>query len=154
MRKAERFQSARRRLDELWNREPARDDALREVVAILHDELPHYHWVGIYLLEGEELVVHNYLGRPTPHERIPIGKGICGAAITEDNTIVVDDVHSDPRYLACSLETASEIVVPIHVGGKAAGEIDIDSDRPGAFTDEDRRFLEDLAARLSPLLAG
>ena len=151
---SEPFASARRRLEELWSRRPDRDAALRQVVGILHEEMPDYHWVGIYLVEGDELVVHNYRGRPTPHERIPIGQGICGAAISENDTIVVDDVHGDARYLACSLQTASEIVVPIHVAGKAVGEIDIDSDRKAAFGAEDRRFLEEVARRLSPLLAG
>jgi len=108
----ESFASARRRLEELWGRRPDRDEALRAVVAILHEEMPDYHWVGVYLVEGDELVVHNYRGRPTPHERIPIGEGICGAAI------VVDDVQGDSRYLACSLETSSEIVVPIHVAAR------------------------------------
>ena len=148
----EPFASARRRLEELWSRQPDRDEALRAVVAILHEEMPDYHWVGVYLVQGEELVVHNYKGRPTPHERIPIGEGICGAAIAENDTVVVDDVKGDSRYLACSLETSSEIVVPIHVAGKPAGEIDIDSDLKAAFGDADRCFLEEVALRLSAFL--
>ena len=82
-------------------------------VSILKREMPDYTWVGIYLLEGDELVLGPFLGKPSPHTRIPLGRGICGAAATEKQTIIVDDVNADPRYLACSLETRSEIVVPI-----------------------------------------
>src|SRR3954454_20637221 len=86
---------------------------MERVVEILKREMPHYTWVGIYLLEGDELVLGPFVGKPSPHTRIPIGRGICGAAAQERQTIVVDDVNADARYLACSLETKSEIVVPI-----------------------------------------
>jgi len=148
-----RFAAAGRRLTEMFQRHPRRDDALREIVAILHQEVDLYHWVGIYVVEKGELVLHNYLGRPTPHERIPLDKGICGASITKNDTIIVNDVKNDSRYLACSLETASEIVVPVRVGARPVAEIDIDSDQANAFDQEDRRFLEDLAARLSVYFA-
>ena len=95
--------------------------------------MPHYTWVGIYLLDGDELVLGPFLGKPSPHTRIPLGRGICGAAAAEKATIIVDDVNADPRYLACSIETQSEIVVPIMSGGEVLGEIDIDSDQPAAF---------------------
>ena len=75
--------------------------------------VPDYNWVGIYLLDGNELVLGPFVGKPSPHTRIPLGRGICGAAATEKATIIVDDVNADPRYLACSIETKSEIVVPI-----------------------------------------
>ena len=77
-----------------------------------------------------------YLGKPSPHTRIPLNRGICGAAASQQQTIIVDDVNSDPRYLACSLETKSEIVVPIMRDDRVLGEIDIDSDRPSAFGSE------------------
>ena len=146
------FETARAELDALLADRPSRDDALRGAVRIMYDATAHYHWVGIYLVDGGELQVHNYLGRPTPHERIPMDKGICGAAIRDNDTVIVDDVHSDPRYLACNIETASEIVVPIRVAGQAVGEIDIDSDDRAAFGDADRRFIEAVAERLAPLL--
>ena len=101
------------------------DDAVR----LLKERLPHYTWAGIYLLEGDELVLGPYLGKPSPHTRIPLNRGICGAAASEKATIIVDDVNSDPRYLACSIETQSEIVVPIMRGDTVLGEIDIDSDQ-------------------------
>jgi L-methionine (R)-S-oxide reductase len=128
---------------------PTVESAMQQVVRLLKDAVPHYTWVGIYLVEGEELVLGPYLGKPSPHTRIPLGKGICGAAVTEKATIVVDDVNADPRYLACSVETRSEIVVPIMRGSQALGEIDIDSDQPAAFGDADRALLEPVAAMLA-----
>ena len=130
--------------------------AMRETVTLLKARLPHYTWAGIYLLEGEELVLGPYLGKPSPHTRIPLGRGICGAAATERATIVVGDVNSDPRYLACSIETRSEIVVPIIApegsgkdSGRVLGELDIDSDQPAAFGSSDRELLEAVAALLA-----
>ena len=92
---------------------------LTRTVAVLKDAIPEYTWVGIYLLDGDELVLGPFLGKPSPHTRIPLGRGICGAAATEKATIIVDDVNADPRYLACSIETKSEIVVPIMNGTNA-----------------------------------
>ncbi len=119
--------------------------AMTEATRLLHAGVAHYTWVGIYLLDGNELVLGPYVGKPSPHTRIPLGRGICGAAASEKTTIIVDDVNRDPRYLACSLDTRSEIVVPIMSGSDVLGEIDIDSDQPAAFGPDDRRLLEDLA---------
>ena len=128
-------------------------DAMDVVVATLKQELPTYNWVGVYLLEGDELVLGPFRGAPTPHVRIPLNRGICGAAASEQQTIVVDDVNSDPRYLACSLETKSEIVVPIMKDGVVYGEIDIDSHSHAAFGEADRVLLEEIADRLADRLA-
>ena len=128
-------------------------EVMERAVAVLKQEVPHYTWVGIYLLEGDELVLGPFLGKPSPHARIPLGQGICGAAATTKQTIVVDDVNADPRYLACSIETRSEIVVPIVQGSDVLGEIDVDSDRPAAFGARDRALLEAVAAFLAPYLA-
>jgi len=128
---------------------PAVESAMQQVVRLLKDAVPHYTWVGIYVLEGDELVLGPFVGQPSPHTRIPLGRGICGAAVTEKATIVVDDVNADPRYLACSLDTKSEIVVPIMRGAEVLGEIDIDSDRPAAFGERDRALLEPIAAMLA-----
>ena len=128
---------------------PDADAALTDTVRLLKQHRPHYTWAGIYLLEGDELVLGPYLGKPSPHTRIPLGRGICGAAASQKTTITVDDVNSDPRYLACSLDTKSEMVVPIMRGDIVLGEIDIDSDRAAAFGDEDRELLE----RIAPALA-
>jgi L-methionine (R)-S-oxide reductase len=122
---------------------------LTRTVATLKDAVPEYTWVGIYLLEGDELVLGPFLGKPSPHTRIPLGQGICGAAATEKATVIVDDVNADPRYLACSIETQSEIVVPIMHNERVLGEIDIDSDRLAAFGPADRELLEAVAAFLA-----
>src|SRR5260370_19906384 len=97
---------------------------MAETVALLQRERPHYNWVGIYLLEKDVLVLGPFVGKPTPHTRIPLNQGICGAAASTGHTLIVDDVNADPRYLACSLETRSEIVVPIIRDGQVLGEID------------------------------
>ncbi|NUM66913.1 GAF domain-containing protein [candidate division KSB1 bacterium] len=127
---------------------PGLNETYTFLVEKLKFHFPKYDWVGIYLVAGNELVVHNYLGAPTPHVRIPIGSGICGAAVAEEQTIVVPEVNADPRYLACSLETKSEIVVPIK-GRRIYGEIDIDSHTPDAFWRNDTRMLEAMAAQLA-----
>lgn len=134
-------------------REPDATRALEKTVRLLQDRLPHYTWAGVYLLHGNELVLGPFVGKPSPHTRIPLGRGICGAAAAERETIIVDDVNADPRYLACSVETKSEIVVPIMRGADVLGEIDIDSDRPAAFGAADRELLESVAALLAPKIA-
>ena len=126
--------------------------AMETTVRLLKEGGPSYTWVGIYLLHGNELVLGPFLGKPSPHTRIPLGRGICGAAAAERQTIVVDDVSTDTRYLACSAETKSEIVVPIMDGDEVLGEIDIDSDRPAAFGPADRELVEGAAALLAPKL--
>ena len=133
--------------------EPDHTRAMARAVATLKRRLSSYTWVGIYLLDGNELVLGPYEGEPSPHTRIPLGRGICGAAAAEKATIIVDDVNADPRYLACSLETKSEIVVPIMAGDDVLGEIDIDSDTPAAFGAADQRLLEAVAAQLAGKMA-
>jgi GAF domain-containing protein len=133
---------------------PTPEDALGSAVALLHDRFPHYSWVGVYLVDGEELVLGPWKGpAATEHVRIAIGEGICGAAAATGATEIVDDVAADERYLACFLSTRSEIVVPIHVEGRVVGEIDIDSDERAAFGEADRAFLEQVAQSLSSRLA-
>jgi GAF domain-containing protein len=132
---------------------PNADSAMQQAVRLLKDGVPHYTWVGIYVLDGKELVLGPFLGKPSPHTRIPLGQGICGAAATDKATLVVDDVNADPRYLACSIETRSEIVVPIMIDGDVLGEIDIDSDKPAAFGSADRALLEPVAALLADRLS-
>jgi len=129
--------------------------AMTRAVGTLKQAMPDYAWVGIYLLDGNELILGPFEGKPSPHTHIPLGRGICGAAAAEKATIIVDDVNADPRYLACSLDTKSEIVVPIMKGAEVLGEIDIDSDRRAAFGDADQKMLEAVAAllaeRMTPL---
>ena len=128
------------------------EELMSLIVVRLQERLPHFDWVGFYMVEkgrpGEDpmLVLGPFIGAETPHKRIPLNQGICGAAVSLGQTVVVDDVNADPRYLACSLETKSEIVAPVFVNGNVVGELDIDSHTPTAFTDSDRRLVEHCAA--------
>ena len=138
------------RLNEVASQPDAAKRLLFEAVNLLKHNFEHYDWVGIYSLESaDELVLGPFLGKPSPHTRIKTDSGICGAAVREEQTIIIDDVNADPRYLACSLETKSEIVVPIFKGEKVVGEIDIDSHKHAAFTEADRKLLEEIATILS-----
>jgi GAF domain-containing protein len=129
---------------------PARDALAR----LLNSSVPTYSWVGVYLVQGSDLVLDCWAGpAATEHTRIPIGKGVCGFAAKAGRTEIVSDVGRDPRYLECFTSTRAEMVVPILNGGQVIGEIDIDSDQLDAFSSLDREFLEAVARRLSPQCA-
>lgn len=135
------------RIDSLAAESSTVEHLMRKVVMLLQENLQKYNWVGFYMLEekpGQEavLVLGPFIGAATPHTRIPLNQGICGAAASSGKTVVVDDVNSDPRYLACSIETRSEIVVPVFVHGRVVGELDIDSHSSSAFGPADRELLE------------
>jgi L-methionine (R)-S-oxide reductase len=136
-------------VEQLTNSPAPLDEVLRYAVQILKQERKHYNWVGIYLIEGEFLVLHNFIGKPTEHTRIPVGVGVCGAAVAEGSNQIIGDVTKLDNYLACSIETRAEIVVLIKRGPEILGQIDIDSDFENAFTHED----ESLLARIADLLA-
>ena len=147
------IQDIARELDDLAPSALSVEELMTLVVGRLKERVPHYDWVGFYMIEAgmlphekDVLVLGPYVGAPTPHTRIPLDQGICGAAAATGNTIVVDDVSADPRYLSCSVATKSEIVVPIRVRGKIVGELDIDSHTPAAFSADDRRLVEHCAA--------
>jgi L-methionine (R)-S-oxide reductase len=125
-------------------------DAAQAIVNYLHDHFASYSWVGLYWVEGSDLVLGEWKGpEATEHTRIAIGTGVCGAAVASGRTEVVADVSRDPRYLACFPSTKSEIVVPIFAGRSVIGEIDIDGSALNAFGPEDQRFLERVAAVLA-----
>jgi len=125
---------------------PGARELMRAMVKLLHERMLKYNWVGFYMLErGAKppmLILDAFEGAMTPHIRIPLNQGICGAAASSGQTVVVDDVSKDPRYLACSLETKSEIVVPVFVHGKVVGELDIDSHFAAAFSPEHQSLVE------------
>lgn len=134
------------------------EQILEGVVQVLHENMFRYNWVGFYMIEELPgikpiLVLGPYRGSMTPHVRIELNQGICGAAASTGQTVIVDDVKNDPRYLACSLETKSEIVVPIFVSGKVIGELDIDSHFPAAFGPEDKTLCEHAADVVGKTLA-
>jgi GAF domain-containing protein len=143
-------------LDALAISSTSAQDLMKGIVALFHEKLTRYNWVGFYMLEKEGdhsvLVLGPFQGTMTPHTRIPLNQGICGAAASTGQTIIVDNVHSDPRYLACSLETKSEIVVPVFVHDKVVGELDIDSHFLAAFGLEDRTLCEHAARLLGRFL--
>ncbi len=119
------------------------------IVEIVARNLAHYNWIGFYMLDPEDasmLVLGPFHGEPTPHVRIPVTQGICGAAVVLGETVLVEDVASDPRYLSCSVDAKSEIVTPIRVRKLIVGEIDVDSHTLNVFQPEDREFLEKCAA--------
>ncbi len=134
------------------------DDLMSIIVGRLQERLRYFDWVGFYMIEpggvAEDpvLVLGPYVGAVTQHKRIPLNRGICGAAASSGQTVVVDDVNADPRYLACSLETKSEIVAPIFVKDKVVGELDIDSHTPAAFNDDDRELVEHCATLVGKYL--
>ena len=146
---------AQEAIDRILDRGGSDVEVLQGVVDVLHDRIDHYSWIGIYLVDGDNLVLGPWQGpQATEHVRIPVGQGVCGAAAASGETEVVDDVNADSRYLACFASTRSEIVVPIAHEGRVVGEIDIDSARPAAFGDEDREFLERISVQISPVAAG
>jgi len=140
------IEEVRKELPRLSSEARSADQLMDDITRLLFDKMLKYNWVGFYMLEpGAEppmLVLGHFQGAMTPHTRIPLNQGICGAAASSGKTVIVDDVRSDPRYLACSVETKSEIVVPVFVGGQVAGELDIDSHFPAAFGFEDRELVE------------
>jgi L-methionine (R)-S-oxide reductase len=128
---------------------PQSGAALRRHAMELLNGLPGYNWSGVYRLEGEVLVLDEYVGAATDHTRIQVGVGVCGTAVKEDANQVIEDVREIDNYLACSLQTRSEIVVLIRKEGQVLGQIDIDGHEVGAFDKTDEAFLE----RVGELLA-
>jgi GAF domain-containing protein len=112
-------------------------------------EIDGFDWCGVYRLEEGGLVLDVYVGAPTEHVAIPVGVGVCGTAVAEGRNQIVPDVRDLDNYLACSLETRSEIVVLIRSGGSVLGQIDVDSHQVGRFGPEEERFLGSLATVLA-----
>jgi L-methionine (R)-S-oxide reductase len=144
-----RIEEVRTEVTQLAQSTASAQELMQAMVKLLHHRVLKYNWVGFYMLEpGAQppmLVLGAFEGAMTPHTRIPLNQGICGAAASSGQTVIVDDVNKDPRYLACSLETKSEIVVPVFARGKVVGELDIDSHFPAAFTQEHKEFVQHCA---------
>jgi GAF domain-containing protein len=141
-----RIDEVRNDISTLAKAAPTARALMQDICNLLHERMLKYNWVGFYMLEpGTQppaLVLETFVGAMTPHTRIPLHQGICGAAASSGKTIVVDDVTKDSRYLACSLETKSEIVVPIFVKKQVAGELDIDSHFAAAFGTDDEALVQ------------
>ena len=142
----DKFHEVREQVDRLNSEAATAAKFMAGLTHLLQERMLKYNWVGFYMLEpGAQppmLVLGHFQGAMTPHTRIALNQGICGAAASSGQTIVVDDVRNDPRYLACSVETRSEIVVPVFVRGRVVGELDIDSHFLSAFTIDDRELVE------------
>ncbi len=131
------------------------DALLRYAVRTIASSDDRYNWTGVYLLntEAAELWLHNYVGSPTEHAKIPVGTGICGRAVAEKSNLNVPDVSKEENYLACSPDVQSEIVVLIRAGDEIFGQIDIDSEDAAVFTEEDELGLQGVADKLAEQLA-
>jgi GAF domain-containing protein len=130
------------------------DKRLLQICELLESHISYYNWVGFYFRNGnkEELVLGPYVGAPTDHTVIPFGKGICGQVALSNENFVVPDVSAQDNYIACSITVKAEIVVPVFVNGKNIGQIDIDSNTPNPFTEDDERFLEFICGKVAKLL--
>lgn len=113
------------------------------VSAFLAQQLVDINWVGFYFVQGDTLVLGPFQGQPAC-VRIPTGRGVCGTAVSEDATQVVDDVHAFPGHIACDIRSRSELVVPLRDGGRVVGVLDIDSPKTGRFSAADVVFVEAL----------
>lgn len=133
-----------RQAEELLKTEPWYVPAFSNLSALLMDSLPDLNWAGFYILRGERLVVGPFQGKPAC-VHIPVGKGVCGTCIGLDRVQNVPDVHAFPGHIACDSASNSEIVLPLHRGGRPAAVLDIDSPVPGRFSGEDEAGLKRLA---------
>ena len=144
------FLTAEKRIDQLLNSKKSKNEIFQGICTILKEEIEHYHWVGFYHLNPEsgQLELAEFVGKPTEHVKIPIGKGVCGQVASLNQPMVVQDVSQLDNYISCGLEVQSEIVVPIKKDGKFVSEIDIDSHAAAPFTENDTEFLESLCQKL------
>src|SRR6476660_8035206 len=156
MQKSATLDGVRTEINHLAASSKSAHELMTKLVALLHERMLKYNWVGFYMIDEASqppvLVLGPFQGAMTPHTRIPLHQGICGAAASTGKTVVVDDVAKDPRYLACSLETKSEIVAPVFARGKVVGELDIDSHFPAAFKEKDRELVEYCASAVGKCL--
>jgi GAF domain-containing protein len=150
--KPERFRELRLRVRGLLEGEDDWLANLANVTAAVYEWLPDLNWAGVYLLKGGELVLGPFQGRPAC-VRIAVGSGVCGTAVAHGSTQVVPDVHAFPGHIACDPRSRSEIVVPMRdADGRVVAVLDLDSDRPGTFDDDDRDGLEALVADVAPTI--
>ena len=131
------------------------DERLLAVCQLLETNVSYYNWVGFYFRNGDkqELKLGPYVGEPTDHTIIPVGKGICGQVAVSNKNFVVPDVSAQDNYIACSITVKAEIVIPIFVDGENIGQIDIDSNTPDPFTEADERFLEFVCKEVAKILS-
>lgn len=130
-----------------------RVELAQELVARVEETMRQASWVGIYWREGDELLLGPYVGVESEHVRIPVGKGICGTAVQDEQDQVIEDVREAEGYLSCSPSVRSEIVVLIRSMGQVIGVLDLDGDAVGAFGEVDRCVLRAVADSFGGLIA-
>lgn len=123
---------------------------LQATCDLLHDTMPNWSWVGIYFLQGDQLILGPYQGPETEHERIKVGEGVCGTAIKENKNMIVNDVSTIENYIACAPNTKSEIVVLIRYQDQVVGQFDVDSDNAANFSEQDEKLLLEVADLVGP----
>jgi GAF domain-containing protein len=152
MSKLDQFQSQIQRIVDKESL-PARE-RMQEICDLLQDQIAVYDWVGFYMAHETEPTLHLWCqaGEPTDHTVIPFGKGICGQVAVSNENFVVDDVHAQDNYIACSINVKSEVVIPLFKNGNNIGQIDIDSNTAQAFSEDDERFLEWVNVKVAEIL--
>lgn len=125
---------------------------LSNTSALLNDNLDQINWLGFYLIENNELILGPFQGHPAC-VHISIGKGVCGTAVANNQTQLVDDVNAFPGHIACDANSKSEIVVPIHVNNEIIGVLDIDAPIKQRFSKDDQQGLEDIVSILEHQLS-
>ena len=140
-----------KQLEGLTGNVPYANTNLSNAAALLWEMLPDINWAGFYKMEDGQLILYPFQGKPAC-TRIPVGRGVCGTAVAEDATQLVPDVHEFPGHIACDSASNSEIVIPIHAGGKIWGVLDIDSPYLNRFTAEDQAGLERFVQILEGIL--
>ncbi|EMQ96418.1 GAF domain-containing protein [Xanthomarina gelatinilytica] len=148
------FTSLKPQIETIISSEKPVNERLKNICELLEAHIPHYNWVGFYFKNGDknELKLGPYVGEPTDHIIIPFGKGICGQVAVSNKNFVVPDVSAQDNYIACSITVKAEIVIPIFVNGENIGQIDIDSNTPDPFSEEDERFLEFVCEKVASIL--
>ena len=125
--------------------------ALEKICNLLKEKIDYYDWVGFYFMDENEkkLILRSFAGKPTEHEKIPIGRGICGQVAKISKSLIIADVSKEKNYISCDIEVKSEIVVPIFVNGLNIGQIDVDSKKLNAFDKYDENFLKQINELIS-----
>jgi L-methionine (R)-S-oxide reductase len=138
--------------DEIIGSARPREEKLQTICDVLKSEVPHYDWVGFYIVsEPRVLSLGPYAGASTDHAEIPFGRGICGQVAESEETYIIQDVSREDNYLSCSIDVKSEIVVPIFKDGEFVAQLDIDSHALAPFSDADKAFLEAICKLIGEL---
>ena len=142
-----------REFESLFSNGGERQDILLNTCKLLKEKISHYDWVGFYILDQEsrQLILGPYVGKPTDHTNIPVGRGVCGQVAETGKIKIVQDVTREDNYLSCNIDVKSEVVVPVLKNGGFVAQIDIDSHSPSPFSKADEDFLNAICKKISSL---